>query len=758
MRTWPSISNTARRWWLAFPSLAAVLGVCLMATFMVGILSWSTNSADRLSRERQQRLVAGELDKSRAKIAYDQESVTIWDESITQLTRRPLDEDWLDNNLGIWLHDYYGHDAAYVLADDNAPLYAMEAGRRGSPADFSQVAATVLPLVEELRTRSGHEPQAPQSIGELSSGVAELLVLEGRPAIVSTKLIISDTGEIVQAPGEEFAHVSVRYIDGSFTGAISEAYGLERPRFSWTPTMRAEESSQALRARDGSVVGYFTWRPFAPGSMVYGRIAPILLVVFALLAAAACWMMRRIVSRTRELHESNATVQHLAFHDPLTGLPNRALFEDRLEHALAIIRRTGGRKAALLFIDLDRFKLINDSLGHAAGDEMLKEFADRLRRSARASDTVARLGGDEFAIIQEEVTSPGEIEALCQRIVAEASRPFQLGGSEAHTGTSIGVAMTGKDGLDMAELARKADIALYESKARGRGQYQFFSPALEEPIRQRLNLERDLRVAIEAGDQFMVVYQPVYSAATRAIAGVEALIRWHHPEAGLLAPSVFIPIAEECGLIEQLGEWVMIRACTEALDWPIQTLSINISPVQLRKPHFAARVIAIITEIGIDPGRIELEITETAMLEEPHRCSVNLRLLKRFGLRIALDDFGMGYSSFRHFTEFEVDRVKIDRSFVGKIATGQGGRAIIQAMVDLARSSGFRTTAEGVETSEQMSFLQQIGCDELQGFFLAAPIAAAELHALFENVTRLPHPATAASLSPSDLPARTVHK
>jgi diguanylate cyclase (GGDEF)-like protein len=712
------------------------------------MLWWSASSADQLAHERQQRLVASVLAKSGTRIAYDQESVTVWDDAIIQLRRPRLDEEWLDNNLGIWLHDYYGHSAAYVLSPEDVPVHAMIGGQRRAPGDFNRVRAQLLPIVSELRAGLRAGSEAIQSADQQSPGVADLMMLDGDPAIVSAKPIISDSGHIEQVPGRQFVHVSVRRLDDSFAAELREEYGLDAGRMARVPTTRWGESSHALRARNGDVVGYFTWRSFAPGASVFSRTAPVLLMVFAVLGAAAFLMMRRLASGARKLRESNATVQHLAFHDPLTGLPNRALFEDRLEHALAIYRRTVDRKAALLFIDLDRFKLVNDSLGHAAGDQLLCEFATRLKGSVRASDTVARLGGDEFAIIQEDVGSAAEIEALCQRIVGEAARPFLVSGSQAHIGASIGVAISGKDGQDMAELARKADIALYESKAQGRGQFQLFSPPMEEPIRARQNLERDLREALAAGDQLSVVYQPAYSSRTGALVGVEALVRWMHPEAGSIPPAVFVPIAEETGLIEPLGEWVMACACREAAAWPIETVAINVSPVQLRKPHFASRAIAIISDAGIDPGRIELEITETAMLDDAAQCATNLRLLKKLGLRIALDDFGTGYSSFRHFNEFEVDRVKIDRSFVDRINMQDGGSAIIQAMIDLARSSGFQTTAEGVETDEQKAFLEQIGCDELQGFLLARPSSASELDELFGNVSRLDHQAAPRAAAP----------
>jgi diguanylate cyclase (GGDEF)-like protein len=716
----------------------AVLGVILTAAAITGLLYWSTHSVDQLSRAREHQLVERALAQSAHQIAHDQESVTVWDDSILRLRAGSFDLEWFDNNLGIWLHEYYGHDAAYVLDPADRPLYSTTGQTRGKPEDFANVRAEVLPLVKSLR--SAMRAHAADTLAEhdLSPGVSDLLTVDGRPSIVSVKPFLSDSGEIEQRLGSEFVHIAIRHLDGSFVDTIRREYGLRNARFiaPGAPPLSGEEA-QPLLSQNGQMVGEFAWQPFAPGSRVFARLAPVLVLASVLAGAIVLLLMRRIAKRTRELSESNATVRHLAFHDGLTGLPNRALFEDRLEHALQVFRRTADHPLALLFLDLDRFKAVNDTLGHAAGDELIREFGRRLCATIRASDTAARLGGDEFAIIQTDVSSLKDTDDLCRRIVEAASAPFTIGGSQVHVGVSIGVALAGKDGLDPAELTRRADIALYEVKATGRGQYALFNPVMDEPIRARQNAEKDLRAALESGDQLSIVYQPTYSTSDGSIAGVEALVRWRHPEVGDLAPSIFIPVAEETGLIEPLGEWVMEQACRDAIDWPVSTVSINVSPVQLRNPHFATRAIAIMSKTGIDPARIELELTETAMVSDGGQCAVNLRLLREFGVRVALDDFGTGYSSFSHFNQFEVDRVKIDRTFVDKIDVAEGGSAIIQAIVDLARSSGFRTTAEGVETEEQRAFLQRIGCDEMQGFLLARPIPPAQIDSLF-GVERSP--------------------
>jgi diguanylate cyclase (GGDEF)-like protein len=710
-------------------------GVALGAAMIVigGLLFWSTRSVDRISFERQQRLVATVLAESVRRVAHDQESVTVWDDSIRQLRRPALDLDWMDNNLGIWLHTYFGVDASYVLDSRNRPVYAMVDGARARPAAFDRISRSTLPLAAEVRARMRAATPERLPANVLSPGVAEITISDGHPAIVSVKPIVSETGEIVQRPGAEFLHISVRRLDDNFLTQLGSAYSFDRARFSWSGTHGGDEASQPLRSRDGRIIGYFIWTPFAPGSTIFAELAPALFAAFILLGGLTFLLVLRIGNRTRQLQESRAAVQHLAFHDPLTGLPNRALFDDRLDHALAIYRGTAEHRVALLYLDLDRFKKVNDRLGHHAGDELIREFARRLSGIIRVTDTAARLGGDEFAIIQTEVSTLAETEALCRRIIAVAAAPFPIGGNQVFVGVSIGVSLAGKDGLEADELTRKADIALYQSKADGRGRHKLFAATMDEPIRAREAAERDLRAAMDASDQLSVAYQPQYSAITGEMTGVEALVRWEHPADGAVPPASFIPIAEETGLIEPLGEWVLAQACGAALDWPVGTVSVNVSPVQLRNPHFAHRAIAIIGESGIDPTRVELEITETALIESASECAINLRLLRAFGIRIALDDFGTGYSSFSHLREFEVDRVKIDRTFVDRIDMDGGGCAIIRAIVDLARSTGLQTTAEGVETREQKRFLQSIGCDDLQGFFMARPMSEPEVGKLFSR-------------------------
>ena len=722
----------ASRHFLTHIVLPVAATVAAVAAIVALLLVWSTRQVDHAAQARQQRLVALIVHDSIAALAHDQEASTVWDDAVLQLRRRPIDPAWLDANLGVWFYTYYGHDRVYIVDPRGRPIYAMQDGRRAPAERLATLHGAATPLLRALRAKL-RDPHTPLGPAVRSPGAADLAVIDGRPAIVSVKPIIPDTDKLVQAPDAAYLHISIRFLDGSFMARLARQYMFDGARFSWSPTMRRDEMSLPFRANDGHAIGYMTWRPFVPGSRVMGQLGPVLAVGLLLVGGIVALLMLRIRRSGAQLQASEAQAHHLAYHDVLTGLPNRARFEDGLNHELARVRR-GNTGLALLYLDLDRLKHVNDTLGHPAGDALIAELGQRLRRLVREADLVARLGGDEFAIVQTDVKSAAATEILCLRIVEEIGRPFDVLGNQVHVGISVGVALAPADGLDRVELSRKADIALYHSKTHGRGRYTAFSEDMDSTIQTRQSIVKALREALAAGDQLAVHYQPVYAARTRRMSGIEALVRWNHPEKGLLSPAMFIPIAEESGLIEPLGAWVLREACTAARNWAVDKLSVNISAVQLRNPAFGVGVLAICDETGLDPARLELEITETCFIENAAAIQPNIATLRSAGVQIALDDFGTGYSSLSHLREFDVDRVKIDRSFVSSIDRPDGGSAIIQAIVHLAQATGLQVTAEGVETSEQSLFLSGIGCDELQGFLLSRPLPASGIEALLEAI------------------------
>jgi diguanylate cyclase (GGDEF)-like protein/PAS domain S-box-containing protein len=426
-----------------------------------------------------------------------------------------------------------------------------------------------------------------------------------------------------------------------------------------------------------------------------------------------------------ERREAEAQIAHMAHHDALTGLPNRALLRERLEQAITRVRRGG--QIAMLYLDLDHFKSINDTLGHAVGDELLKSVAARLRDCVRETDTIARLGGDEFAVIQTEIAGASDVANLASRIRDALAAPYQLDGHQVQADVSIGISIAPNDSTDPDQLLKNADMALYRSKAEGRGTYRFFEPEMDERVRARRTLELDLRNAIVCGE-FELYYQPLVNVERQEITGCETLLRWHHPTRGMVPPAEFIPIAEETGLINQIGEWVLRQACLEAASWPNDiAVAVNLSPVQFKNQNLAQLVLSALTQSRLPARRLELEITEAVLLQNNEVTLAILHNLRLLGVRISMDDFGTGYSSLSYLRSFPFDKIKIDRSFINDITDKDESGAIVQAVTDLARRLKMATTAEGVETQAQLEMIQLLGCTEMQGYLYSRPVPAPEL-------------------------------
>jgi diguanylate cyclase (GGDEF)-like protein len=457
---------------------------------------------------------------------------------------------------------------------------------------------------------------------------------------------------------------------------------------------------------------------------------------------------RRVAERTKELREANerlkvemserarseATVRHLAHHDALTGLGNRVLFSEQLNEAITRARRSG-ENLAVLFLDLDGFKHVNDTLGHPAGDKLLKCVADRLQRTVRDTDKVARLGGDEFAILQLAADLPSGAAALASRLIDAVKEPYQIEEHQAVVGTSVGIAVLRTEGLpfDADQLLKSADLALYRAKAEGRGIFRFFQPEMDARAQARRLLEMELRKAVASGG-FELHYQPLMDLRSNVITGFEALVRWPHPDRGLIPPGDFIPLAEETGLIVPLGEWVLRRACQDAAAWPRDVrVAVNLSAVQFKTSDLVVTVAAALANSRLEPGRLELEITESVLLDKTKGNLDTLHRLKELGVRISLDDFGTGYSSLSYLRNFEFDKIKIDRSFIQQMAEGHQSRAIVSAIAGLGESFGIATTAEGVETAAQLEKLRSEGCTEVQGFLISRPVPAADVAELLAS-------------------------
>ncbi len=466
--------------------------------------------------------------------------------------------------------------------------------------------------------------------------------------------------------------------------------------------------------------------------------------------ASPCWFMGRVTrfdsgdqirvvvahDNVTELMQAEKAVQQLAYYDLLTGLPNRLLLQDRLGHALA---KAGRDRAllAVLFLDLDRFKLINDTLGHPAGDRLLKTVGGRLNNCVRKSDTVARLGGDEFVIILPTVTHTEDVTRIAEKVLQSLSLPVMLEEKEVFTSTSIGIAMFPADGENVETLVKNADLAMYQAKEKGRGIYQFFSPDMNVRAMHRLTMETALRRALER-NELRLFFQEQIDLVTGRITGIEALLRWQHPELGLLEPAEFLYLAEETGQIIGIGEWVLHNACSSNRDWqhagiaPVR-IAVNLSARQLSRYNLAEQVARVLDDTGLPPSWLELELTENTLMSHPDESLAVLKELKALGVSLVIDNFGTGFSSLNYLKKVPVDRLKIDRSFVKDLVTGPADTMVVKTIIAMAHNLGLKVIAEGVEDRIQRDFLHEHGCDAIQGFLASRPVPESKLLALMQN-------------------------
>ena len=743
-------SDMFQQSWTASGRLLFLIAVSGLGAIGLVILSalWAGTESDSAALDRQRQLVNARLQEQ-----VDQVARAI-DQLGSGYVVRQADADALSRTA----ISAFGYDQAFIV-DDKAELITQvnaDAAKR-----YRWMRPLLLPILKDViqtqndtlqssakRTASAAARKTPPH-----GALARLMRLEGRPTIAGVAAIskASDTGTD-QSPS---FLIAVRFIDGAALDDLSREQGLNGARFARTADPDANEVAFQIDATvNGEPIGFIVWRPDLPGSRVIGRLMPALSIAAFVIAALFSVLLVRLRQSLGELKRSEFHARQLALHDVLTGLPNRALFAVRFEECLADTVRANQRSAIAL-LDLDRFKAVNDTFGHAAGDELIKAAVDRMRSVLRPGDTLARLGGDEFALLLLNI---GEddfgLAQVCTAIIGELGEPFELldGKAVARVGVSIGVTTMPDRGLNGDDLMRYADVALYEVKMAGRGQWQLFTSAMAGGQSERQIIKNELREVLTRGaaskgpgggadpagptnfGHLELYYQTIHRPQKGfEVAGVEALVRWHHSQRGLLSPSTFIPAAEEGGLIDALGLWVLRDACRAACDWPDDTfVAVNVAPSQLRRPDFAANVLAALHDSGLPPRRLELELTESSLVDDCAEVDATLKSLRKLGIQISLDDFGTGYSSLGYLLRFEIDRIKIDRSFVALLGSKASGAAIVNAIAMLCRSLGIAVTAEGVETDYQRDFLDALGCD-LQGYIFSKPVPLKELTVFFDN-------------------------
>lgn len=714
-------------------SLLVLAGVGLLSLVLVGHNAIS--AGDEIAAARQERFAERHLAAQIAALPNEQRSSAIWDDAILRTAAR--DQDWMDNNLGLWMQDYFGHNESYVLDRENIPVYAAISAERASASRYEARAAIIAPLVAQLRAAMAEASEGLENPYEELAEVSVVAPLrfDDVTAIVSVVPIISDSGEVPQVSGTESVHVALQYIDAELAQRIGAPIELRDVAFG---SAQPQDGHAGIAVTDpaGRDIAWLTWKPEQPGTALFARMLPVLLVAGLLGAFILWWIVRRLLWVSGQLQVSEAQARFLAHHDALTGLPNRALFQDRLTQAMHAAARSG-QPVALVAIDLDKFKLINDSLGHPAGDELIRQVGNRLVELVRASDTVARFGGDEFMILLREVADDGDLRRFCARIVEHLSRPYELLGNTGHIGASVGAVRAGSTDKDWDELMHRADVALYRAKSEGKGRYCLFEAEMGKIVHARNQIESDLRAALDSGSGLKLVYQPFCDEDGR-VTGAEALCRWDHPDHGALSPEIFIRIAEDRGLIDRLGQWVLETACRFAVSTELAKIAVNVSPVQLRHPEFVSMVFDTLRDTGLAPKRLELELTEQVLLNQSTGIREKLDKLRAAGITIALDDFATGNSSLQYLRDFRVDTVKIDRSFVARLGKDEECDHLVQAILELARAMGISVTVEGVENDMQRVRLAALGCKTFQGFLLGRPMAPELLATLIANEDPVP--------------------
>jgi diguanylate cyclase (GGDEF)-like protein len=692
---------------------------------VVAVLS-SAKRADEVAVEQEQQLFVKGLRNYAERILREVKSVSAADEAAERIGRR-ADPAWISSRVGMWLETFFSHDAVYVIDRTDRLLYFTSA----HDMDAAALRYNLGPVLRQLH-HTGWPSVAPYRVIDVPERSADiwppqaalLQVFAGRPAL-AIGVGVGDAGEATASTAPTAAVIAVRFIDRDVLGEIAgrlQLRNLHMPAPGATPP---GDHLYDVVGLGGVSIARFSWTPQKPGAEIVASVLPFILIAFCGFALLAAFVIRHMRRTANTIASTENRLRHLAMHDPLCGLPNRIYFSERLEGVISEVRE-GGPTAAIFYIDLDHFKDVNDVLGHPVGDELIEAVALRLRRLARENDLVARLGGDEFAVIRFTAPKGPALDAVADRMIAALCAPFTIAEQSIGIGASIGIAVIDRQAVGAADIMRHADMALYRAKNEGRNRACIYDAAMDADLLYRKAMQDDLREAI-ASDGLRLEYQPVVNAAGEKVVGVEALARWRHPVRGEVPPNEFIPIAEHSGLIIDLGEWVLRRACLDGKAWPHLTMAVNVSPLQFRRADFVEVVERTLAETGFDASRLELEVTESTLIGNVESAQAAMNRLKALGVKLALDDFGTGYSSLQYLRRYPFDRLKIDHSFVRSIENAAEAAAIVHAVVSLGRGLGMKVTAEGVETAEQHLFLRAAGVHAMQGYRFGRPVPAEEV-------------------------------
>jgi diguanylate cyclase len=711
------------RWDRSRASLVLPIGVIVAVAIVCVIVAVLTSAqrADEVSFNTEQQLVRQAMVDHGLRALHLLQG-TAATQVATSKIRDKSDTIWMDRRFGPWLEQYFHSDVEVIIDAGDRILYSHAI----DPADndANRLATELALNIDLMRGRLHALPEHtipvldlkdPAKPGRSSSLMQRFL---NHPAFVSAVAVGSDDDLAAGNAGAPIA-LAVKYVNSRLLNNIGPNLKLAGLRTIDDPADAGGDRVMAMTDPQGGTIARFAWKPTKPGAAIVQSVVPFIAVALAGFALLVGLVIRHMRRTSQEIDAGERQLRHLALHDPVCGLPNRIYFSDRLERVINDVR-SGGPTAAVFYIDLDHFKDVNDTLGHHIGDELILNVTQRLSRIMRGEDLVARLGGDEFAIITACESDSYSLQAIAGRIINAVCAPYAISGHNIIIGASIGIAVIDRRVGDAADILRYADMALYRAKNEGRNRACIYDAAMDADLSSRKLLEGDLLKAIQ-NDEIRAAYQPVVNSAGDTIVGVEALARWTHPVHGEIPPSRFIPIAEHSGLIVELGEYMLRRACFEARDWPKLFVAVNVSPLQFRRSDFVDVVERIIAETKFDANRLELELTESTLLGNLETAELSMLRLKAIGVRFALDDFGTGYSSLLYLRRFPFDKLKIDSSFVRSIEKAPDAAAIVHAVVSLGRGLGMKVTAEGVETAEQHLFLRAAGVHSMQGYRFGKP-------------------------------------
>ncbi|PVB61097.1 bifunctional diguanylate cyclase/phosphodiesterase [Labrenzia sp. 011] len=711
-----------------------VIIVVISVFGIFGVMYWSAHLSDRNAEQSQHTLIAGAMQLSQNYLVKQQTGVVIWEEAYHVVNQPTPNESWIYNNMTHWLYQNHGFTKS-ILFDrecDVMNLYARDHTRTWATEDLMD---DLQPAVAKVRARyissmkktpSGLYRFAPE-YSDTRRSIAETGVVSigGRPHLFTAAAVVPQILSISKNRRPPVTLVSLVPLEGEKLNDIAEMSRLNGFVLTDSPTTRAGAGRYLLHSPRGRNIGAIGWNTKLPGSQMLNRITPFLALAAFMITMVVIAVIIFTRQMTKRLARSEAKAVHTARHDALSGLPNRTSFHALLTDSLQ--KGTGtSRNTAVVYIDLDHFKDINDTLGHSAGDMVIVAVAQRLKRVIPDTGIVARISGDEFAMVIRDCESDEWLEYILDQVQDEIGRPIMIGRRELFASLSMGVAVAPRDGDDPDELLRKADIALYDAKANGRSRRSFFEAHMEHHVQSRDRMSRELRLALQ-NDELDLAYQPQCDTGGRRIVSVEVLARWTKDDGTVVSPSQFIPVAEETGLINELGIWVLNKACAKAHDWPGMIVAVNVSPNQFKHPRFVEKVMAILAANNLPPQRLEIEVTESVFAGRNDSVLKALRRLKNLGVKVALDDFGSGYSSLSYLRRFPFDTLKIDRDFLSGMNGNAEAEAILVSIIQLGKALGMTIVAEGIETVEQLRFLQMHECHRMQGYYISRPLSDAGL-------------------------------